>query len=91
VKRSEVNKDPEVARKRAVSDLRCAAKKLGLLKAIYVLADLADEQKCTLLASNLRRAEQQTHGSVLGHYQTDLGEVTVEMRRNPNFIDHGGE
>ena len=29
MKRSEVNKDPDRARKRAITDLRCAAKKLA--------------------------------------------------------------
>jgi hypothetical protein len=43
MKRSEVNKCPERAYKRARGDLRCAAKKLGIPEARKVLAELAQE------------------------------------------------
>lgn len=38
------NTDPERARKRAKTDLRCAAKKMGLGEACRVLLELAGEQ-----------------------------------------------
>ena len=43
MRRSEVNKCPERARKRAASDLRCAVRKLGLAEALRSLAGLAVE------------------------------------------------
>ena len=40
MKRSEVNKDPERARKRARSDLRCAVKKLGVDDALDIIDEI---------------------------------------------------
>ena len=42
MKRSEVNKDPERAKKRATSDLRCAVNKLGISEALRIIANMPD-------------------------------------------------
>ena len=41
MRRDQVNKDPERARKRAVSDLRCAIRKLGIPETLRQLIPLA--------------------------------------------------
>lgn len=43
MKDSEKNRDPKRARKRAVADLRCAVKKLGLEAAQAVFTELMEE------------------------------------------------
>lgn len=55
MKRSEVNRDPERARARAVSDLRCAVRKLGVPAALEAVADLLDGQGESLKVERIRR------------------------------------
>jgi hypothetical protein len=45
MKRSEVNRDPEAAMKRARTDLRCAVRRLGWLGAARALSELADDER----------------------------------------------
>lgn len=40
MKHTDKNRDPERAKKRAVADLRCAARKVGMSEAIRIMAEL---------------------------------------------------
>jgi hypothetical protein len=54
--RSQVNKDPEVARKRARTDARCAFKKLDLLSRLEEWGDDPGEWTALVLLTNIAEA-----------------------------------
>ena len=63
--RYKLDRDPEKARKRAKSDLRCAARKLGLGEACAALRELLQEERNKGKGGNIRlsRAEQHLAGA----------------------------
>jgi hypothetical protein len=58
MKDKDKNRDPDRARKRAVTDMRCAMKKLGLSETMLLVANFVHEQNCPNLARQLLKVRQ---------------------------------
>lgn len=68
MKNADKNRCPERARKRAASDLRCAARKLGLQRAQDILCEMSVHVDKIYARDDLKRGDWVTNGTSFGEF-----------------------